>query len=97
MRLCQLTTNLGGCAQSSRHMLTFNQVVLHFFIVLFQAIVSVDEKGVEAVGATGLSITLYSAFEPDIKIDVNRPFAFFIVNKSNGIILFAGKIKNPEK
>lgn len=62
-----------------------------------KAIVSVDEKGVEAVGATGLSITLYSAFEPDIKIDVNRPFAFFIVNKSNGIILFAGKIKNPEK
>ncbi|TRY80859.1 hypothetical protein TCAL_02988 [Tigriopus californicus] len=62
-----------------------------------KAIVSVDEKGVEAVGATGLSITLYSAFEPDLKIDVNRPFAFFIVNKPNGIILFAGKIKNPEK
>lgn len=59
-----------------------------------KAIVSVDEKGVEAVGATGLSITLYSAFEPDIKIDVNRPFAFFIVNKSNGIILFAGDRKS---
>eukprot|EP00095_Tigriopus_kingsejongensis_P001584 maker-scaffold831_size90909-snap-gene-0.18 protein:Tk01584 transcript:maker-scaffold831_size90909-snap-gene-0.18-mRNA-1 annotation:"serine protease inhibitor family protein" len=60
-----------------------------------KAIITVDEKGLEAVGATGISITLYSAFDPELKIEVNRPFAFFIVNKPNRMILFAGKMNSP--
>lgn len=59
------------------------------------AVIDVNQNGVEASAATGISIVFKSAFTPDLFIQFNRPFLFFIVEKSTKMILFAGKVENP--
>ena len=61
----------------------------------FQAVIDVNQNGVEASAATGISIVFKSAFTPNLFIQFNRPFLFFIVEKSTKMILFAGKVENP--
>ena len=56
---------------------------------------SVNEDGVEASGATGVAITLYSFFEPENELAVDRPFLVFVVNSVDRTILFAGAINDP--
>ena len=56
-----------------------------------------NENGVEASAATGISIVPYSFFTPDITVNFDRPFAFFIVEKSTKMIQFAGIVNNPNK
>jgi serine protease inhibitor len=53
--------------------------------------------GVEAAAATGISITLYSAFNPDLQLTVDRPFLHFIVEKPTNMILFAGYVNDPRE
>ncbi|XP_076872262.1 alpha-1-antitrypsin homolog [Brachyhypopomus gauderio] len=62
--------------------------------VLHKAVVSVDEEGTEAAAATGIGIVLMSA-PIFVKVEVNRPFLFFIVEKNTRHILFMGKMNNP--
>ena len=64
---------------------------------IFQAVMDVNTEGVEAAAATGISIIPYSAFIEDLNIDFNRPFAYFIVEKSTFMILFAGIMENPDE
>ena len=63
---------------------------------VFQAVMDVNTEGVEAAAATGISIIPYSAFTEDLNIEFNRPFAYFIVEKSTFMILFAGIMENPD-
>ena len=58
---------------------------------------SVTEDGVEASAATGIAITLYSFFEPETELKVDRPFLAFVVNDSDDSILFAGAVNDPTK
>lgn len=60
--------------------------------VLHKAVLSVDEKGTEAAGATTVEI-IQRAMPLPIKI--NRPFLVFIVEEAVKNILFLGKIINP--
>jgi serine protease inhibitor len=63
-------------------------------LVLHKTFVAVDEEGTEAAAVT--AIIGYGAADPTTTpFIVNRPFLFFIKEKSTGAILFAGKVLNP--
>lgn len=63
--------------------------------VLHNTFVSVDEEGTEAAAVTAVEFT-NTAVNPTVTpFIVNRPFLFFIKEKSTGAILFLGKIINP--
>jgi serpin B len=60
--------------------------------VIHEAFVKVDEKGTEAAGATGVvmrEVSMGEVFKAD------RPFLFFIYEKSTETILFSGKLVEP--
>ncbi len=66
--------------------------------VIHQAYVGVDEEGTEAAAATAALMRLTSIMPGEEKVfNANRPFLFFIEEKETGIILFIGKLNNPEK
>lgn len=55
--------------------------------------IEVDENGTEAAAATVVSMKDYAAMP--IFFKANKPFLFAITEKETGVILFIGKIKNP--
>ena len=59
--------------------------------VIHEAWVKVDEKGTEAAAATG--VTMSPAAGPTILVD--RPFLFFVRERSTGAILFLGRVADP--
>jgi len=61
--------------------------------VVHQAFVEVNEKGTEAAAATGVTF-LTSAF-PSFRAD--HPFLFLIRDRTNGSILFLGRMVNPSQ
>lgn len=64
--------------------------------VIHQTFLQVDERGTEAAAATAVGIRLTSLpAQPDI-IRFDRPFAFFIREKSSNVILFAGSLYEPK-
>ena len=54
--------------------------------------VAVDEEGTEAAAATSVGIGVTS-MPP--AVEVNRPFVFIIHERTSGVNLFMGKVKNP--
>ncbi|MFT7810543.1 alpha-1-antitrypsin homolog [Arapaima gigas] len=60
--------------------------------VSHKAVLSVDERGTEAAGATTIEIVPFSL---PIKMSLNQPFLVFIVEASTENILFMGKITDP--
>ena len=67
--------------------------------VLHKTYIDVYEEGTEAAAVTvvGVSITSVGGPKPGFHMSVNRPFLFFIREKSSGTILFMGKILNPKE
>jgi serpin B len=64
--------------------------------VFHKAFVAVDEKGTEAAAATAVVIELAAApLGPEVVLDVDRPFIFFIRHNPTGAILFAGRLLDP--
>jgi serpin B len=61
--------------------------------VLHNTFVAVDEEGTEAAAVTAVEIIV--SLPQITSFIVNRPFLFFIKEKSTGTILFAGKILKP--
>ncbi len=71
-------------------------MVLFIGDVLHKAFISVDEEGTTAAAATAVSL-VGSGMPPEtIEMHINRPFIFFIRDKTNGTILFFGRILRPE-
>jgi len=62
--------------------------------IYHKAFISVDEKGTEAAAATAVVLKWKSL--PPVFI-VNRPFIFVIRDKETGVILFIGRILNPNE
>lgn len=54
--------------------------------------IAVDEEGTEAAAATSVGIGVTS-MPPSLEI--NRPFVFIIHERTSGVNLFMGKVKNP--
>lgn len=55
--------------------------------------IEVSEKGTEAAAVTNIGVRLTSARpETVVTLNVDRPYLFFISDRTNGNILFAGKV-----
>lgn len=67
--------------------------------VIHQSFIETNEEGTEAAAATIVEIRFTSAgpgSEPTIwKIDIDRPFLYFIHETSTGTILFMGRVSDP--
>lgn len=64
--------------------------------VIHKTYITVDEDGTEAAAVT--SIGIFTTSMPQyIDFNVNKPFLFFIREKSTGIILFMAKVGNVNK
>ena len=58
--------------------------------------IDVSEKGTEAAAVTSVGVRLTSARpETNVTMTVDRPYIFFIADRTNDNILFAGKIMKP--
>ncbi|MBN2766122.1 MAG: serpin family protein [Paludibacteraceae bacterium] len=64
--------------------------------VIHKTYVTVDEDGTEAAAVTAVEFEFTSMPEHK-EFNVNKTFVFVISEKSTGVILFAGKIGNPDK
>lgn len=66
--------------------------------VIHKAFVEVNETGTEAAAVTAVMMmrcTSFSLEEIPIVFNANKPFVFFIRNKTTNDILFCGEIKDP--
>ena len=66
--------------------------------VIHQSFIEINEEGTEAAAATivEMIIVSYPPPEPSVwKIDIDRPFLYFIHETSTGTILFMGKVGDP--
>lgn len=62
--------------------------------VIHQSFIETNEEGTEAAAAT--IVTFITTSNPSLfEVDINRPFLYFIREKSTGTILFMGKVENP--
>jgi serine protease inhibitor len=65
--------------------------------VIHQSFIETDEEGTEAAAATIVEIVFKtSGLEPSVwKVEINRPFLYFIHETSTGTILFMGRVSDP--
>jgi serpin B len=62
--------------------------------IVHQAVFEVDEWG--ATGSAGTEVVIgMKSYKDSQKVVVNRPFLLFVADKTNGIILFAGRVIQP--
>lgn len=74
-----------------------NNKDLYVSDVVQKVYVKVDEEGSEAAAVTGVIMrTVALQIKPELLLNFNRPFAFFIVHEPTGLVMFAGDIYNPE-
>ena len=73
------------------------QVQAHISKVIQKARIAVDEWGTEAAAVTVVEMVKNAGFFGEDVVDFNcsHPFAFFIAEKSSGVILFEGALWNP--
>jgi len=63
--------------------------------VLHEASVEVNEEGTEATAASGEVVGTRSAPRPPVEFRANHPFVFLIRDRRTGMILFLGRVVNP--
>jgi serpin B len=63
--------------------------------VIHEAFIALDEAGTEAAAATAVIIGTTSAPIDVIALDIDRPFLFFLQDRTTGAILFLGRVVNP--
>ncbi len=68
---------------------------LYIAAVFHKAFVKVDEKGTEAAAATAVEIAAAGGAPPSTTFVADHPFAFFIVDKPTGLVLFMGHVLDP--
>jgi serpin B len=57
--------------------------------------IAVDEEGTVAAGATGVEMVKKSKRPTPIRLDIDRPFLFFLRDTTTGAVLFAGRMADP--
>lgn len=66
--------------------------------VVHEGYVDVSEEGTEAAAATGVAIGVRSAMprpEEPLIVKADRPFAWAVIERRSGVILFAGVVNDP--
>ncbi len=69
---------------------------LYISDVVHKAFVKVDEAGTEAAAATAVVMSLRAMPEPTVKMNIDKPFVFFILDNETGSIVFMGRVMNLE-
>lgn len=67
--------------------------------VIQKTLIDVNEKGVEAAAVTAIGVSLTSAGPPPpvpTLMVLDHPFQFFIYDKTEGLMLFEGRVGAPE-
>lgn len=65
--------------------------------MIHEAVIEVDEEGTTAAGVTVVEFKTRSLeIVEEVKVLVNRPFSFFLVDSVSSLILFAGVYRKPE-
>jgi serpin B len=65
--------------------------------VVHKAFVEVNEKGTEAAAATGVMVPGCAGWAPPPKVfNVDHPFLFFIRERKTNVVLFSGRVLDPE-
>ena len=66
--------------------------------VVHKAFIDVAEKGTEAAAATGVVMqTVSMPAPPDLVVNADRPFLYFLRDQPTGAILFMGRVLDPSK
>ena len=66
--------------------------------IIQKCVIKVNEEGSEAAAATAVAIQNKSEdVLPTPKFNANKPFLYFIVERSSGMILFSGRLVDPSK
>ena len=68
---------------------------LHVDSVLHRAVISVDEEGTEAAGATAVVMMTRAMPRPPRVLKFDRPFVFAIEHAATGRVVFAGVVADP--
>lgn len=69
---------------------------LYISAVQHKAFIEVDETGTEAAAATAVVVGIESMpIDEPIKVSIDRPFIYFIVDNKTGSVLFMGRVMNP--
>ena len=65
--------------------------------VVHEGFVEVSEEGTEAAAATGVIVATRAAMIPEepLEVKADRPFAWAVVERSSGAVLFAGTVTDP--
>ena len=65
--------------------------------VVHEGFVEVSEEGTEAAAATGVIVATRAALIPDepLEVKADRPFAWAVVERESGGVLFAGTVTDP--
>ena len=69
---------------------------LYISAVQHKAFIEVDETGTEAAAATAVVVGIESMpIDEPLKVNIDRPFIFIIVDNKTGSVLFLGRVINP--
>lgn len=69
---------------------------LYISAVQHKAFIEVDETGTEAAAATAVVVGIESMpIDEPLKVNIDRPFIFMIVDNKTGSVLFLGRVINP--
>ena len=69
---------------------------LYISAVQHKAFIEVDETGTEAAAATAVVVGFESMpIDEPLKVNIDRPFIFIIVDNKTGSVLFLGRVINP--
>lgn len=63
--------------------------------VLHKAFVKVDETGTEAAAATAVVMGITAMPPEPVRMNIDRPFMFFILDRESGSIVFMGRVMDP--
>ena len=64
--------------------------------IIQKTFISVDEEGVEAAAVTGIAVAVSLPIDTPVEVILDNPFQFFIVDDVTGLVLFEGRLGNPE-
>ena len=64
--------------------------------ILHKTFIAVDQEGTKAGAATKVEMKCESAEPPELRVILNRPFLYAIVDKETNLPLFIGTMVNPE-
>lgn len=69
---------------------------LYISAVQHKAFIEVDETGTEAAAATAVVVGIESMPNDEpLKVNIDRPFVFMIIDNKTGSVLFLGRVINP--